>query len=142
MKRSKFGACSMHHVRLIRVDDDPGIREVLRALLDNAGAEVLAEADNGRSGIEEAERHHPELILLDVSMPVMGGFPAARYLRQHNPELKIILISQYNQKAYADEALQIGARGYIVKGSLATEIAPAIDAVVAGGTFVSARVAA
>ena len=127
----------MPGVRTIIVDDDAGIREALRLLAKANGAEVLAEADNGRAAIEQAERYRPQLILLDVSMPVMGGFPAARYLRKHIPELRIILISQWNQRAYADEALQIGVGGYVVKGSVATELGPAMDAVMEGETFVS-----
>jgi DNA-binding NarL/FixJ family response regulator len=129
----------MTGVRLIIVDDDPGIREALRSLVEDLGAHVLAEADNGHSAIEQAERHHPQLILLDVSMPVMGGLPAARYLREHIPDLRIILVSQHNQKVYADEALHIGARGYIVKAAAATELGPAIKIVMDGGTFVSPR---
>jgi DNA-binding NarL/FixJ family response regulator len=127
----------MGGVRLMIVDDDPGIRQALRMLAKACGAEVLAEADNGRTAIEQAEIYRPEMMLLDVSMPVMGGFPAAKYLREHLPELQIILVSQYNQKAYAEEALEIGVRGYIVKSAAASELEPAIHAVLDGGTFVS-----
>ena len=130
----------MSGVRLIIVDDDPCIRDALRSLAEDLGADVLAEADNGQGAITQAERHHPQLILLDVSMPVMGGFPAARYLREHIPDLLIILVSQHNQRVYADEALQIGAQGYIVKAAVATELGPAIRAVMEGGTFVSPRI--
>lgn len=125
---------------MIIVDDDPTIREILRVLAEDLGAEVLAEADNGRGAIEQTERCHPEVVLLDVSMPVMSGFHAAKYLRQHAPETFIIFISQYRQQVYVDEALEIGARGYIVKGSLASELGPAIDAVMHGGIFVSAGI--
>jgi DNA-binding NarL/FixJ family response regulator len=124
----------MSGVRLMIVDDDPGIRQALRMLANAFGAEVLAEADNGRAAIEQAEICRPEMMLLDVSMPVMGGFSTAKYLRDHIPELQIILVSQYNQKLYAEEALEIGVRGYIVKSAAAR---PAIHAVLHGGTFVS-----
>ena len=127
---------------MIIVDDDPAIRDILRSLVEGLGADVLAEADNGRGAIEEAERHRPQLMLLDVSMPVMGGFPAVRYLREHIPELRIILVSQHNQKVYADEAMQLGAKGYVVKAAVATELGPAIHTVMNGGTFVSSRIAA
>ena len=127
----------MSGVRLMIVDDDAGIREALRMLAKACGAEVLAEADNGRAAIEQAEICRPEMMLLDVSMPVMGGFRVAKYLRERLPELQIILVSQYNQKAYAEEALEFGVRGYIVKSAAASELAPAIHAVMDGGTFVS-----
>ena len=124
-------------VRLVIVDDDPIIRQALRLIAEELGAQVLAEADNGRSAIEEAERHHPQLMLLDVSMPVMGGLPATRYLHQHFPELDIIMISQHNRKVYAEEALESGARGYVVKASVATELESAVRTVLHGGTYVS-----
>lgn len=128
-------------LRLIIVDDDPEIRRILRLLVERLGAEVLAEADNGQAAIEEAERLHPQIMLLDVSMPVMGGIAAARHLKVHLPDLRIILVSQYKQKVYAEEALGIGAKGYILKGSAARELGPAIEKVMDGGTFVSAAIA-
>jgi DNA-binding NarL/FixJ family response regulator len=124
-------------VRLVIVDDDPIIRQMLRMIAENLGAEVLAEAENGRTAIEEAERHHPQLMLLDVSMPVMGGMPATRYLHEHFPELNIIMVSQYSRKIYAQEALESGARGYVVKACVATELEPAVKIVLDGGTYVS-----
>jgi DNA-binding NarL/FixJ family response regulator len=127
-------------VRLIIADDDARIRNALRTLADELGAEVVAEADNGRSAIEQAERHGAQVILLDVSMPIMGGFPAARYLRDHLPSLRVILVSQYNQRVYAEEALEVGAKGYIVKSAAASELEPALQTVMEGGTFVSARI--
>jgi DNA-binding NarL/FixJ family response regulator len=127
----------MSGVRIIIVDDDPGIRSILKVLAEDAGAEVMAEAHNGRDAIEKADQYHPEIMLLDVSMPIMGGFPAARHLRRHLPELRIILVSQHSQKAYAEEALEIGAKGYILKGSVATELGPAMKIIAGGGTFIS-----
>ncbi len=127
----------MSSIRLMIVDDDPGIRQALTMLAKALGAEVLAEADNGRAAIEQAEICRPEMMLLDVSMPIMGGFPAAKYLREHLPELRIILVSQYSQKAYAEKALEMGIRGYIIKSAAARELEPAIHAVSEGGTFVS-----
>jgi DNA-binding NarL/FixJ family response regulator len=132
--------CEMGPVRLIIVDDDPAVRMMLRSIAEGLGANVLGEAENGRGGIEQAELLQPEMMLLDVSMPVMGGFPAARYLREHIPDLRIVLVSQFNQKAYADEAMQLGARGYILKSAVASELGVAMEAIMNGGTFVSPRV--
>lgn len=133
-------ARTIHGIRIVIVDDDPAIRQIIRSLVEHLGAEVLGEADNGRGAIEQAERHHPEVMLLDVSMPVMGGLPATRYLHEHLPELNIILVSQYNRRVYAEEALESGARGYLVKGCLPTELEQAVDVVMNGGTFVSPHV--
>lgn len=66
--------------------------------------------------------------------------PAARYLRAHVPQMQIIFMSQHNQQAYADEALELGAKGYLVKASVATDLGPAIEKVMEGETFVSSNV--
>ncbi len=79
------------------------------------------------------------MILLDISMPEMGGFAAARELRALAPHLRIIFVSQYSDPAYAEEALEVGGSGYVVKGTAGTELAEAMDAVLAGGTFVSPK---
>jgi DNA-binding NarL/FixJ family response regulator len=137
--KDKNGTGTINGVRLVIVDDDPVIRQILRTITEDLGAEVLAEADNGQTAIEEAERHHPELMLLDVSMPVMGGLPATRYLHEHLPELNIIMVSQYSRKVYAEEALESGAKGYVVKACVASELESAVKIVLEGGTFVSSR---
>ena len=131
------GILILNRYRLIIVDDDPAIRNGLRALVEALGSEVVGEADNGRSGIEQAESLHPQLILLDVSMPIMGGFAAARELRKTMPELRIIFVSQFSDPAYAREAMDMGAAGYVVKQSAGTDLSDAVDAAMDGRTFVS-----
>ena len=138
----RMGILILSHYRLIIVDDDPLIRSGLRTLVEALGMEVIGEADNGQSGIERAESLRPELILLDVSMPVMGGFAAARELRKLLPELRIIFVSQYNDPAFAEEALRMGAAGYVVKQSATTDLSDAVVAAMAGRTFVSHAAAA
>src|SRR5438309_2190286 len=100
------------------VDDDELIRSKLREIAERAGVEVVGEAENGRQGIDEVERLRPRIVLLDVSMPVMGGFAAARQLRDSHPEVRIIFLSQYSQKIYAEEALKLGAAGYVLKSAV------------------------
>ena len=123
-------------VKTLIIDDDADIRDGLRGIIESLGAEVVGEADNGRSGIERAQSLQPDLVLLDVSMPVMGGFPAARELRAMMPALAIIFVSQHNERVYAEEALRIGA-GYVLKRSASADLPEAIDAAISGRTFVS-----
>lgn len=130
----------MNGVRLIIVDDDASIRKTLFTLATDLGAEVVAEADNGRSAIEQATLHRPEIMLLDISMPIMGGFQATRYIRDHLPEIHVILVSQYSQSVYVEEAIAIGVRGYVVKAAVANELERAIKTVLGGETFVSSRI--
>lgn len=127
----------MEKPHLLIVDDDQAIRQGLRLIVESLGTEVLAEADNGRSCIEQAELLHPELVLLDVSMPVMGGFAAARQLRIRMPELRIIFVSQHRERIYIEEAFQIGVNGYVLKQSAADDLGDAIQTVMSGGSFVS-----
>jgi DNA-binding NarL/FixJ family response regulator len=131
----------MPGVRLIIVDDDPGIRYILRSIVEAFGAEVLGEAENGHQAVQQTQLHRPQLILLDISMPAMGGFPALKYLREHDPEVRILMVSEYSQKAYVREALRLGANGYIAKSNSASELGPAIQAVMEGRTFLSASLA-
>lgn len=123
------------------VDDDAGIRAGLRCIMESLGATIVGEADNGRSGVELAESLDPEVVLLDVSMPVMGGLAAARELRIRMPALHIILISQHRDRAYAEEALQIGVEGYVLKRAAFNELPKALNAITAGRTFVSPSIA-
>lgn len=124
-------------LRVVVVDDNPEIRAGLCGLLESLGVLIVGEAENGRSGIEQAKSLHPELILMDVAMPVMGGFAAARELRQLMPRLAIIFVSQYSERVYAEEALEIGASGYVLKRTAYTDLPNALDAAVSGRTFVS-----
>jgi len=127
--------------RVLIVDDDALIRSKLRDIAERAGVDVVGEAENGRQGIDEVERLRPRIVLLDVSMPVMGGFAAARQLRESYPEVRIVFLSQYSQKIYAEEALKLGAAGYVLKSAVVSELAEALKAADSGGTFVSEKVA-
>jgi len=126
---------------LLIVDDDANIRIKLRQIAERAGVNVVGEAENGQRGLEEVVRLSPAIVLLDVSMPVMGGFAAARQLRESHPHIRIVFLSQYSQKIYAEEAVKLGAAGYVLKAAAATELPSAITAIHAGQRFISERVA-
>lgn len=127
----------MKRLKTMIVDDNPAIREALETIVNSLPAEVIAEASNGRSAIEQAQQCSPEMILLDVSMPVMDGFAAARALLRLMPGIRIIMVSQHNSRAYADEALRLGASGYVLKSRAHLDLRVAVDALMNGQTFVS-----
>jgi len=131
----------MHGLRLVIADDDEAIRERLRELAELMGARIVAEVKNGYEAVDVCELLTPDLILLDVAMPGMGGFGAARRLRASMPSLRIVFISQYADPEYAEEALRIGAQAYVMKSAAATELQEAVDAISAGHCFVSPRAA-
>ena len=117
--------------RLLIVDDHAGIRHMLRHIVEDAAGEVVGEAEHGQAAIEIAEELKPDIILLDVSMPVMGGFPAARELHRRLPGARIVFGSQHTGRAYTDEALRSGALAYVLKSAAAAELPDVIRAVMA-----------
>lgn len=127
----------MDGMRLVIADDDDAIRQRLRELAESLGARIVAEVKNGYEAIDVCELLIPDLILLDVAMPLMGGFPAARHLRTSMPGISIVFVSQYADAGYAEEALRIGAQAYVMKSAAATELQEAVDAIAAGQCFVS-----
>ncbi len=124
----------MTQPRLLIADDDALVREMLRKTV-GAESEIVGEASNGLEAVAAAERLRPDVLLLDVSMPVMSGFEVARRLRDRVPELLIVFVSQYAESAYADEAFSSGARAYVLKRALIGELRDAIREVLAGRLF-------
>ncbi|MFL6447145.1 MAG: response regulator transcription factor [Bryobacteraceae bacterium] len=122
-------------MKVLIVDDDSSVRSILRRIIENQGCEVVAEAVNGLEGIKASEKLRPDLILLDISMPVMGGFGVARHLHKYFPELAFIFVSQHRDQCYLDEARACGARGFILKSGAATELPLALQACEAGQLY-------
>jgi PAS domain S-box-containing protein len=120
--------------RVLIADDHEASRYILRRFAE-AECEVVAEVGNGLEAVQTAERVRPDLAILDVSMPVMGGIEAARLIRNRAPEVAVIFASQHTTREYVDEAFRAGAHGYIVKQAAATEVAAAIREVLAGRAF-------
>ena len=96
------------NVKLVLADDHLGVRERMRDLL--AGEhEVLQDFENCESLLDCMEALHPELVLLDISMPAMGGFSLAERIHHHWPRIKIIFVSQHSEQAYVEKAMNVGA---------------------------------
>jgi DNA-binding NarL/FixJ family response regulator len=127
--------------RLLIVDDSADIRSWLRQIAEANHFGVAGEAETGEKALEMVRRLDLDLVLLDVSMPVMGGFETARHLKEIAPEVSIIFVSQHSDRAYVDEAFRLGARGYVLKSNVATELREAIECVLNNQTYRSARLA-
>jgi DNA-binding NarL/FixJ family response regulator len=104
-------------IRILIADDHEAIRRGLRSALTAAGWEVCADVVNGKDAVEKTAELKPDLIILDVSMPVMGGLDAARLIRRADPDAKIVMFTMHESQQIKDEILRIGAQGHAVKSA-------------------------
>ncbi len=123
----------MEPIRILIADDHPHFRDGLRALLLSApDLEVVGEAEDGEETISLAAKLQPDVILMDLSMPGVGGIEATRRILHTSPHISILVISMLEDDDSVFAALQAGARGYLLKGALKAEILRAIRAVTSG----------
>jgi len=122
--------------RLLMADDHSIMLAGLRKLVEGT-CEVVGAVEDGRALVEAAERLRPELILLDISMPLLNGMDAARQIKKSVPEAKLIFLTMHASPVFATEALQAGASGYLLKQSAASELPLAIDTVLKGQTYLT-----
>lgn len=129
----------MNKPTIVIAEDDFLIREgCLYPLLEPDFA-ILAAVDDGKSAVTAVAEHQPNIVLLDVSLPVMRGFDAARQIVSAQPEVKVIFVSNYSEKAYVDEAMRMGASGYVLKSRASTQLIPAIRAALSGEFYSGLR---
>jgi DNA-binding NarL/FixJ family response regulator len=128
------------NVRLVLADDHLGVRERIRDLVASEH-QVLGVFEDCESVLGSMERLCPEVVLLDISMPAMGGFLLAQRIHRAWPAIKIIFVSQHSDPGYIDKAWDVGASGYVLKRNLVADLLPAIREVVAGHTFLSPQLA-
>lgn len=127
-------------VTVLLVDDHRLVREGLRRSLEDAGFEVVGEADNGADGIAEAERLRPDVILMDVSMPVMDGLAAARRLRSRVPDAAIVILTMHADSDLVERARTAGANGYLLKDASSDEVIASVRAALEGRKVISAGI--
>src|SRR5215467_3449350 len=127
--------------RVLLADDHQLVRAGLRLLIDGLpDFEVVAEVGDGIDAVEQARKLQPELAVLDISMPRMGGLEAAAALRVASPGTRIIVLSMHASEQHFAAALKAGATGYVIKDAAVTELADALRAVAAGNHYVSPRI--
>jgi DNA-binding NarL/FixJ family response regulator len=132
----------MKQIRTILADDHMIVREGLHALLDvDGGIEVVAEAHDGREAVELTKLHRPEVVVMDIAMPILNGIEAARQIHTLFPSIKVIILSAHSDDAYIDRVVEIGAVGFLVKQTSAQILAKTIRLVAAGGTYYSPSIA-
>jgi DNA-binding NarL/FixJ family response regulator len=126
-------------LRILLADDHGIVLSGLKMLIERQdGMHVVAEASDGVEAVETALRERPDVAILDVSMPRMTGLQAAREIRSHCPDTRVLLLSMHDDERYVFDALKAGAAGYVLKRQADAELIEAVRAVAAGGRFLSA----
>lgn len=122
-------------IRLLLVDDQMIIRTGLKSLLNTKpDLQVVGEAENGQSAIVQVEKLHPDVVLMDIRMPVMDGVAATKLICQRFKETKVLVLSTFDDDQYVSQAMGFGARGYLLKDTHSEELAQAIRAIYKGYT--------
>lgn len=119
-------------MRILIADDHPLFRDGLRSLLTAQGHEVVGEAHNGNEAVELAQKLRPELVLMDVSMPELGGIGATRQIAADLPDVKVVILTASDQDETLFEAIKAGAQGYLQKNLEAEEFFTLLDRVTRG----------
>lgn len=129
-------------IKLLLADDHRMLREGLRRSMTELGFSVVGEARDGNDALNLALAVQPDVVLMDVTMPIMDGIEAARQIRSRLPNTKIVMLTMHADRDLLSEAIKAGASGYLVKDCSTDEIAMAIEAVASGETALSPGLAA
>lgn len=127
--------------KIIIVDDHSLFREGIKLLIENEQlGTVIAEAENGKVFLDLLTNHTPDLVIMDIEMPVMGGLEAIKLALSRNPALKFLVLSMLNEKANYTEIIQAGALGFVLKTSGKNEFEKAINSIMNGESFFSSEI--
>ena len=124
-------------IRVVLADDHVLVRQGLKSLLEREKFQVIAEASDGQEALRLSESLHPDIAVIDISMPTLNGIDAARELGRSCPKTKAILLTQHEEDQYIREALEAGVKGYVLKNQAASDLVNAIQQVSRGQFYLS-----
>ncbi len=124
-------------IRIVLADDHVLVRQSLRSLLEREQFQVVAEASDGQEAVRLSESLHPDIAVIDISMPILNGIEAVRELGRSCPKTKAILLTQHEEDQYIREALAAGVKGYVLKNQAASDLVHAIQQVSRGQFYLS-----
>lgn len=132
----------MTKLRILLADDHMVVREGLKILINTqADMEVVGEAENGVDAVTKVSELSPNIVIMDISMPVMNGIDATLKIKQVNPNTKVIALTIYEDTGYLSQLLKAGASGYVLKRAVVEELVNAIRTCAAGGSYIEPRLA-
>jgi DNA-binding NarL/FixJ family response regulator len=122
-------------LRILVVDDHDIVTKGITAILHSRGIHVIDDARNGREAVNKARETNPDLIIMDIAMPVLDGFGAAKQIRGFLPNVPILFMSMYSGHQALEQAKAVGAQGFVAKEEAANTLLKAVDAVSKNETF-------
>jgi two-component system, NarL family, response regulator NreC len=132
----------MPPIRILIADDHDTVRQGLRLLIEaQSDMRVVGEADNGMTAVERIAALHPDVVVMDVTMPTLNGLEATRAVRSAHEDIAVVALTRHQDQAYVQELLAAGAAAYVLKQSDSTELIRAIRTVAAGDTYLDTTVA-
>ncbi len=130
-------------IRILIVDDQNLVQQGIKSLLDrDLDFKVIGTVKDGRNAVQQIAKIHPDIVLLDIEMPGMDGITTTKYINRVSPKTKVIILSSHEEKKYVTQALMAGAKGYLLKNSLMTDLKQAILAVNNGYSQIDSRLLA
>jgi two-component system, NarL family, response regulator NreC len=128
-------------IRILLADDHAVVRQGFKMILGaQSDMEIVGEAGNGRDAVEMAEKLRPDVVVMDVAMPELNGIEATRRLLANAPHARVLALSMHKDSVYVREILRAGARGYLLKDSIAADLVAAVRAVASGEGYISPAV--
>lgn len=126
-------------IKVVLVEDHTIVREGLRPLLETRGITVIGEAGDGLQAVKIVKELKPQLVIMDVALPRLGGIEATRRILKSKPATKVIMLTIHDEPQFVYKALEAGAKGYLVKEAPLEELVTAIKAVMEGGAYLSSN---
>jgi DNA-binding NarL/FixJ family response regulator len=125
-------------IKIVIADDHPLVRQGLRQAIEmEAGFKVVAEAGDGSTALELIKTHKPQIVVLDVDMPALDGFGVAHEINEQHLDVKIVFLTFHAEEDYLNEALEVGAKGYLLKDTAISDVVTCLKVVIAGGSYIS-----
>jgi DNA-binding NarL/FixJ family response regulator len=133
-----MGEVTGSRYEILLVDDHPLVRQGIKSIIAaTSELAVVGELQDGLELLHRLNHRRPQLVILDISLPRLGGIEATRLLKSRHPEIKVLILTLHNRREYVDQARLAGAEGYLLKDEVEKELLPAIEALRQGSTYLS-----